>query len=119
MPKQGPSDGSLSARTAFFPILFIPRARPMDAVVFPMPVFVAVMAVTRMSLLLRTFSSSIRENGTLAMYFPYCSILSSGMPIPVATSAIFLIFTFLAISMSGFIYKRDLYRIAKVTIIEE
>ena len=50
MPKQGPSEGSRSATTAFLPILFSPSVRPMDTVVLPMPALVGVMAVTRISL---------------------------------------------------------------------
>ena len=113
IPKHGPRDGSLSAKTAFFPILPRPRASPMEAVVFPIPVLVAVMAVTRISLHSLTLLSSIRPAGTLAMYLPYCSMLSSGMPIPAATSAILRIFTFLAISMSGFIWLWIEYRLRK------
>ena len=70
IPKQGPSDGSRRAAIARLPILFSPNARPTDTVVFPIPAFVGVMAVTRTSLLFLTFSSSISVSGTFAMFFP-------------------------------------------------
>ena len=69
-PKQGPSDGSRSATMLRLPRRDRPSPRPMETVVFPMPAFVGVMAVTRIRLLRFTFSSSIRLSGTLAMYFP-------------------------------------------------
>lgn len=70
MPKHGPNDGSRKATTAFLPILFNPKASPIETVVLPIPAFVGVMAVTRIRLCCLIFSSSIRWIGILAMYLP-------------------------------------------------
>ena len=70
MPKQGPNDGSRRATTARLPNLFRPNVRPMLTVVLPMPALVGLMAVTSISRLFLTFSSSMSDVGTLAMYRP-------------------------------------------------
>ena len=70
MPKQGPKDGSRKATTAFFPIRFSPNVKPIETVVFPMPAFVGVMAVTRIRLCRLIRSLSIRWIGILAIYLP-------------------------------------------------
>ena len=70
MPKQGPNEGSRKATIAFLPILFNPKARPIETVVLPIPALVAVIAVTKIRLLFFTFSSSIRCVGILAIYRP-------------------------------------------------
>ena len=48
-PNTGPSDGSLSAATAFSPNLRMPSASPMETVVLPSPAGVGVTAVTSIS----------------------------------------------------------------------
>ena len=70
MPKHGPSDGSRSATDTRLPMRFNPSASPTDTVVLPMPAFVAVIAVTRISLLFFTFASSTIDKGSLAIYLP-------------------------------------------------
>ena len=50
MPKTGPSEGSRSAATAVCPSLIRPWVRPIVLTVFPSPLVVGVIAVTRMSL---------------------------------------------------------------------
>ena len=49
MPKTGPSEGSLSAATAFLPSLLIACERPIETVVFPSPAGVGLTAVTKTS----------------------------------------------------------------------
>ena len=59
MPKHGPSEGSRKATTAFFPMRFMPKAKPTLTVVLPFPLLVGVMDVTKMRLHFFTRSSSM------------------------------------------------------------
>ena len=71
MPKTGPKLGSRNATIVFFPILFMPSAKPTEVVVLPSPAVVGVMAVTKTnfaSFLL--FNLSMTANGTLALKCP-------------------------------------------------
>jgi hypothetical protein len=65
---------------AFLPILFRPCAKATEVVVFPLPLLLGVVAVTKIKLPLATFASSMVKF-TLALYLPYCSICSASIPI--------------------------------------
>ena len=52
---------------AFFPILFKPKAKPMETVVLPTPALVGVMAVTKIRWCFLIFASSMQSMGTLAI----------------------------------------------------
>ena len=88
MPKTGPKDGSLKTTVACFPILFKPSVRPMETVVLPSPAGVGVTAVTNIKLFFLIFSSSIKDKGNLALYFPKSSKSSSSIPSFAAISLI-------------------------------
>ena len=49
IPKTGPNEGSLKAKTDFFPILFNASESPIEIVVFPSPNGVGLIAVTNTS----------------------------------------------------------------------
>ena len=70
-PNTGPSDGSRSAATAFFPLRRSASVRPMEVVVLPSPAGVGVTAVTRMSFPsgAAAFSRS-RSREIFALYLP-------------------------------------------------
>ena len=70
IPKTGPKLGSRNTAMVFFPILFRPSHRPTETVVFPSPAGVGLMAVTKISFAFFIFSSSMYDNGILALYFP-------------------------------------------------
>ena len=97
IPNTGPSDGSRSARHAFFPIFESPSASPIETVVFPSPEAVGLIAVTKMSLALR-FASLGKT--TFALYLPYNSSSFSVKPSVFATSRMSLSFALSAISIS-------------------
>ena len=88
-PNTGPSDGSRSARTAFFPSRRMPIARPIDVVVFPSPAGVGLMAVTSTSLPFPRggWSGWFRARSSIfALPRPYGSMSSSWRPSSRATS---------------------------------
>ena len=81
IPKQGPREGSRSARTDFFPNFSNACARPILVVVFPSPAGVGLIAVIKTSLP-SGFSSKLFMNSSenFALYFPYNSKSSSVIP---------------------------------------
>lgn len=90
IPNTGPSDGSLNASIAFFPILFNASAIAIDTVVFPSPNGVGFMAVTKISFPFSfSFNLLLTSLDIFALYFPYTSISSSFIPIFFAISVMF------------------------------
>ncbi len=104
IPKTGPREGSLRTTVVFFPIRLRACARPMEVVVFPSPAGVGVIAVTSIRRAFLIFCSSIKCRGILALYLPYNSRSSPGIPIFSAISTIGLILACCAISISCFIF---------------
>ena len=95
IPIEGPRDGSRSAKTAFFPILFKACARPIEVVVFPSPAGVGVIAVTKISFPFGLFLIFSQSSGfSLALESPYNSKSRSVMPIFFAISRIGFILDF-------------------------
>ena len=100
-PKTGPIEGSLKASIALTPILAKPSVKAIDIVVFPSPVLVGVMAVTKTSFpSFLSLSSSKIERSILALYFPYKSTYFS---------SIFAFLAILSIVSIIFLSSRKLY----------
>ncbi len=100
MPKTGPSAGSRRHTIARSPILESASPRPTVVVVFPSPAGVGETAVTSTSLPRgRSAIESRNRSETFALWRPYGSRLSSGMPSPAATSVMGSIRAAWAISM--------------------
>ena len=105
IPKTGPNDGSLNANIDFFPNFDKASAIDIDTVVFPSPKGVGLMAVTNTNFPFSFFSNLLYVLlDTFALYFPYCSISFSFIPMFSAISAIFFNLIFLAISISVIIF---------------
>ena len=87
-PNTGPTDGSRSAITVFLPMRLSASPRPIVVVVLPSPAGVGLIAVTRTSLPSgRSASESRKSRSSLAMWLPWKSSASSGMPTCPAISA--------------------------------
>ena len=84
---------------AFFPMWFNPCAKATDVVVFPLPLLLGVVAVTRMSLPW-AMRSWLGMKSTLALYLPYCSMFSVSMLFSVAIASMRFNCACCAISMS-------------------
>ena len=97
IPNTGPSDGSRRARHTLLPCWASASARPIETVVFPLPAFVGLMAVTRISLLFFLGSNCF---SIFALYFPNKINSSSHSPSFFAISTIFCGVWIWAISIS-------------------
>ena len=101
MPNTGPRLGSRRQITAFLPILLSASPRPTVVVVLPSPAGVGLIAVTSTSLPFgRAFRLSMYSSEILALWRPYWSSASSGIPSRAATSVIGFMVAAWAISIS-------------------
>ena len=99
IPKQGPREGSRRATMAFLPMWFKPWANATEVVVFPLPLLLGVVAVTKISLPW-LICAWLGTKSTLALYFPYCSKISGSTLLSVAIASMRFSFACWAISMS-------------------
>lgn len=78
-PKTGPKEGSRKAIAEFLFLILKASPKPTETVVFPSPADVGEMAVTKISFLSGKFDFKA-ERFTFALYLPYSSKSSVGIP---------------------------------------